>query len=53
MGSFQINALLVVFALFLQFAVSPVPFVEGSLDTTMGKEDSPIIFYVVKILVRS
>ena len=28
----------------MPLAVSPVPFVEGSLDTTMDNEDSPIIY---------
>ena len=44
MRSLRINALFVSFALFMPLAVSPVPFVEGSLDTTMDNEDSPIIF---------
>ena len=39
-----VKALLSAFALFLPFTVSPAPFVEGSLDTTMDNEDSPIIF---------
>ena len=30
--------------LFMPTALSPAPFVEGSLDTTMDNEDSPIIF---------
>ena len=44
MKSVPINAGLVAFALFMPLSVSPVPFVEGSLDTTMDNEDSPIIF---------
>lgn len=44
MRSLRINALFVSFASFMPLAVSPVPFVEGSLDTTMDNEDSPIIF---------
>ena len=28
----------------MPLAVSPVPFVEGSLDITMDNEDSPIIY---------
>ena len=44
MRSLRINALFVSFALFMPLAVSPVPFVEGSLDTTMDNQDSPIIY---------
>ena len=44
MRSLGINALFVSLAWFVPLAVSPVPFVEGSLDTTMDNEDSPIIF---------
>lgn len=40
----SVKALLSAFVLVLPLAVSPVPFVEGSLDTTMDNEDSPIIF---------
>lgn len=40
----SVKALLSAFALFTPLAVSPVPFVEGSLDTTIDNEDSPIIF---------
>ena len=40
----SVKALLGAFALFLPLTVSPVPFVEGALDTTMDNEDSPIIF---------
>ena len=32
------------FSLFMPLEVSPVPFVECSLDTTMDNNDSPIIF---------
>lgn len=38
------KALLVLFSLFVPLAVSPVPFVKGSLDITMDNEDSPIIY---------
>ena len=44
MKSFPINTCLVSFGLFMPLAVSPVPFVEGSLDTMMDNNDSPIIF---------
>lgn len=44
MKSFLINTCLVSFGLFMPLAVSPVPFVKGSLDTTMDNKDSPIIF---------
>lgn len=44
MRSLRINALFVSFALFIPLAVSPVPFVKGSLDITMDNEDSPIIY---------
>lgn len=44
MRSLRINALFVSLAWFMPLAVSPVPFVEGSLDTTMDNEDSPIIY---------
>ena len=40
----SVKALLVMFFLILPLAVSPVPFVDGSLDTTMDNEDSPIIY---------
>ena len=40
----SVISLLSAFVLVLPLAVSPVPFVEGSLDTTMDNEDSPIIF---------
>ena len=40
----SVKALLSAFVLVLPLAVSPVPFVEGSLDKTMDNEDSPIIF---------
>lgn len=39
----SVEALLSAFALFLPLTVSPVPFVESSLDTTMDIEDAPII----------
>ena len=44
MRSFTINVCFAAFLMFMPLAVSPVPFVEGSLDTTMDNEDSPIIF---------
>ena len=44
MGSFAINVCFAAFLLFMPFAVSPVPFVEGSLDTTIDNKDSSIIF---------
>ena len=44
MRSRRIKASLVTFSLFMPLAVSPVPFVKGSLDTTMDNKDSPIIF---------
>ena|GEM_PF-3979381 len=44
MRSRRIKASLVTFSLFMPLAISSAPFVEGSLDTTMGNEDSPIIF---------
>ena len=42
--SSPIKACLVALVLFMPLAVSPVPFVQGALDTTMDNEDSPIIF---------
>ena len=44
MKSFPINTCLVSLGLFMPLAVSPVPFLGGSLDTTMDNNDSPIIF---------
>ena len=35
---------MVAFALFMPLAVSPVPFVKGSLDTAMDNKGSPIIY---------
>ena len=39
-----VKGLLSAIILVLPLAVSPVPFVEGSLDTTMDNEDFPLIF---------
>ena len=44
MRSRRIKASLVTFSLFMPLAISSAHFVEGSLDTTMGNEDSPIMF---------
>ena len=43
MSSHSVKALLSAFALFIPLAVSPVPFVEGSLDTTMDNKEPPTI----------
>ena len=44
MTCYRVKASLAMLVLFMPTALSPAPFVEGSLDTTMDNEDSPIIF---------
>lgn len=44
MTCYRTKASLAMLAVFMPTALNPAPFVEGSLDTTMDNEDSPLIF---------
>ena len=44
MTCYRVKASLAMLVMFMPTALSPAPFVEGSLDTTMDNEDSPLIF---------
>ena len=44
MTCYRVKASLAMLAVFMPTALNPAPFVEGSLDTTMDNEDSPLIF---------
>ena len=44
MTCYRMKASLAMLVVFMPTALNPAPFVEGSLDTTMDNEDSPLIF---------